>query len=419
MFEIKETTEQAAETAVASTELVTIDPTTYVAQVYRPFQARLADAIKAADAAVVKDGDVTLYKDATGAQHLITSKPGMEIAKAQRATFRAIRIEADKERAKRKAPILEIGKLLDSSYKSIETAVEPREELFDAAIKAEEKRIEDEKAAKIKAEAERQAAIQTKLDAIKGTPLKALNMTADEVANLLAELELVQPDKEVFGERYVEAELALETSVAQLKSMIEGKRAQEELARHLAEQRAEQERQAAEAARLQAEAEARAKAEREAEEAKARAELARQQEEIAAQRAEIARQQQEVERQQAELRQQQEAAAKAEALAKAQSDAEEKAKEEALWKKTGEEAAKNTTSEAAGDAVAGAQPAAVLQTEHAAPVAEVRQIRPTRPSDDQIIGVLALHFRVHESKVIEWLLDMDLNAAAERMAVNM
>ena len=38
--------------------------------------------------------------------------------------------------------------------------------------------------------------------------------------------------------------------------------------------------------------------------------------------------------------------------------------------------------------------------------------------DDAIIEVLALHFRAHESKIIEWLLAMDLKAAAQRMAEN-
>ena len=38
-----------------------------------------------------------------------------------------------------------------------------------------------------------------------------------------------------------------------------------------------------------------------------------------------------------------------------------------------------------------------------------------RPTDDEIITALALHFRVHESKVIEWLLDMALDGATERM----
>ena len=43
---------------------------------------------------------------------------------------------------------------------------------------------------------------------------------------------------------------------------------------------------------------------------------------------------------------------------------------------------------------------------------------PARPTDDQIIATLALHYRVHESKVIDWLIDMDLDSASERMAAN-
>lgn len=40
----------------------------------------------------------------------------------------------------------------------------------------------------------------------------------------------------------------------------------------------------------------------------------------------------------------------------------------------------------------------------------------SRPSDDEIIAALALHYHVHESAVIAWLLDMDLEAASARMA---
>lgn len=39
----------------------------------------------------------------------------------------------------------------------------------------------------------------------------------------------------------------------------------------------------------------------------------------------------------------------------------------------------------------------------------------TRPTDDQIIDALCLTYRVHESKVLEWLLDMDLQAAGKRI----
>ncbi|MNL21781.1 hypothetical protein D3C87_1430860 [compost metagenome] len=42
--------------------------------------------------------------------------------------------------------------------------------------------------------------------------------------------------------------------------------------------------------------------------------------------------------------------------------------------------------------------------------------RPTRPTDDALIGALALHYRVHESTVIQWLLEIDLIAASARLA---
>ena len=45
--------------------------------------------------------------------------------------------------------------------------------------------------------------------------------------------------------------------------------------------------------------------------------------------------------------------------------------------------------------------------------------KPQRPSDDDIIATLALHYRVHELKVIEWLLDIDLDAASARAAANL
>ncbi|QNK66066.1 hypothetical protein [Variovorax sp. PAMC26660] len=43
------------------------------------------------------------------------------------------------------------------------------------------------------------------------------------------------------------------------------------------------------------------------------------------------------------------------------------------------------------------------------------RVRTQRPSDDALIGALALHYRVHESTVIQWLQDMDLTAAARRI----
>ena len=39
-----------------------------------------------------------------------------------------------------------------------------------------------------------------------------------------------------------------------------------------------------------------------------------------------------------------------------------------------------------------------------------------RPADMEIVSVLALHYRMHESKVLDWLLDMDLDAVTEAIA---
>lgn len=129
------------------------------------------------------------------------------------------------------------------------------------------------------------------------------------------------------------------------------------------------------------------------------------------------------EHKEAEERKVAEIRAKAEAYAAAKLEAERaamQAEEEAKARaKVEVEASKNTpTREASGNASAGAQPAAASQTEPAAPAISVVQLpsRHPRPTDAEIIEALALNFRVHESKVIEWLLDMDLNEACERMA---
>ncbi len=49
-------------------------------------------------------------------------------------------------------------------------------------------------------------------------------------------------------------------------------------------------------------------------------------------------------------------------------------------------------------------------------IARTQAPKATRPSDAQIIEVLAMHFRVGDSKVIEWLLDMDLDAESKKIA---
>lgn len=69
--------------------------------------------------------------------------------------------------------------------------------------------------------------------------------------------------------------------------------------------------------------------------------------------------------------------------------------------------------------VAPSAPVVAAKPVSVAPAAEEKaQIYETRPSDAKIIEALADEFGVGESKVIEWLLDMDLQTASEQMALN-
>lgn len=335
----------------APTALVTIDPKNYVAQVYEPFDKRLSAAVA----------------EVEGITYDIATKDGMQTAKSARALLRAIRTDCEKERAARKAPILEIGKLLDSRAKEIEAQVRPLEARFDDDIKAEEKRIEEEKAAKLKAEAERAAAIQRNMDEITGAPLASMTKSAEAIKDRIAELEQQVPTEADFGERVVEAEFAIKAAIDQMKPILEGKIAQEELARIQAEQAAQA-----------AAAEAKAKAEREAEEARMREEQAKETARLKAEREEFERQKAEFEAQQAE------AEAKEKAAMIAQQNRQlDKLEDEML---AAQEAKKNTPQ---SEAVThdGARPAAVSQMEPAAPVADVVQIRdkPKNPNKPRAV----------------------------------
>lgn len=65
--------------------------------------------------------------------------------------------------------------------------------------------------------------------------------------------------------------------------------------------------------------------------------------------------------------------------------------------------------------VAQAAPSATLRTSKIVDVPFREPKAQSRPTDRQIIECLALQFRVHESKVIAWLLDMDLEAASQEL----
>lgn len=95
--------------------------------------------------------------------------------------------------------------------------------------------------------------------------------------------------------------------------------------------------------------------------------------------------------------------------------AEEKKQDELREKIRAEEQAKLQAAAAPVSAVAAATPAPA-PAPAAARLTAVPGGKPSRPTDDQIIDALAVHFRVHESQVVAWLLEVDLAAASNRMA---
>lgn len=85
--------------------------------------------------------------------------------------------------------------------------------------------------------------------------------------------------------------------------------------------------------------------------------------------------------------------------------------EEEAKKRADDQRAQAPAPAAAPASVSNAAPAGVaLVAPTVAPAA-----KKTRPTDDEIIAALALHYRVHESTVIAWLLELDLKAASARM----
>jgi hypothetical protein len=179
----------------------------------------------------------------------------MAVAVKYRATFREIRVASEKARKERKAPILEIGKLLDSRQKEIEAEIEPFESRFDAAIKAEEKRKDDEKIARALAESTRIAAISERISFLRDYVSSSFGLSAAKIAAMIETLEAEEITLKAYAERSGEAGMTKIASLEKMRDMHATQVADEEAAAEAARQaeadRIERER-VAEANRIEA-----------------------------------------------------------------------------------------------------------------------------------------------------------------------
>lgn len=302
---------------------------------------------------------------------------GNDAARKARNELVSLRTSLEDKRKALKAPVLAQAKLIDDEAKRITGELLAIETPIDEQIKADEARREAERQAKIEAERRRVAAIRAELDAIAAKAAGAMRLRKSALATgVLDELLAVALDGEKLAEYAGEAEKILADAVTAVRSHVAALQEQEAEAAMIAAEREALERAKAEAAeRERVERERLAEQERAAREQQERldAEAKAERDRIAAAEAEVSRQRADVERREREQREREEAAE-----------------------------AERRTIEA--------------EKARATEIAAERQARAKlRPTDDEIIDAISLHYRVHESTVIGWLLAMDLEAASARM----
>lgn len=225
----------------------------------------------------------------------VSTTSGMAEAKAARAAVRGYRVALEKTRVEIKAPALERTRLIDAEARRITAELMAIEEPIDTAIKAEEQRKIEDKAAKERAEAERVEAIKLRIAYFSDRVISASNKDSKTIADILNALERTKLDEADYKEMLPLAVAAKIDAIEKLEAMLVDRIAyEEEQARIKAEQAAEDARIKAEReemARLRAAEEARqaeerriTEAARKEQEAKLAAERQRQEAELRAQR---------------------------------------------------------------------------------------------------------------------------------------
>lgn len=325
----------------------------------------------------------------------VETADGLRDAKEARLAIREPRYNVERIRKDAKAPILELGRRLDTKAKQITDALLALEEPIDMAIKQEEGRKERERQAKIEAEERRVKDILDRIAAVRGavTSVTAIVLpTSAKIAEFIAQIEAVVID-DSFAEFRQQADDARTATLATLR----------QIQTSAIEREKEQERIKAERAELaklraqQAEREAKDRAEREAAEAKARAEREAAEAQARAEREERERQEREA---LAEQRRQQ-AEEQARIDAENHRLAEERAafeREQAEQRRRADEAERQRLAEA--------------EVERKRKEAAERAARRAKfPGEQAIVDALCAHFEVQQEVVMKWLGELRKKAA--------
>jgi colicin import membrane protein len=312
----------------------------------------------------------------------VQTTKGMDDAKAARQSLRKPRYEIEAIRKSAKAPILALGKKLDSEAARITAEIMTIEGPIDTQIKNEETRKENERLAKIEAERVRVENLNARLDAIREMPIDATGGTAQRARDVLAIAEAMQIGDE-YEDRKEEARAALYAAIVSIKGVVAEREKYEADQEQLRKDRAELEKLRADQAARLAEEQRQAKIESDAQAARIK-----QEQDAAA--AELKRQ-----------RDEQAALAAAERKRIADEEAAAKVIRDAEAKKLAAERAEFERQQA--EVRKAAEQAERIQREKA------RLASIQKPPAAELLGVLAAHYNVPTAKVIEWLLTVDLS----------
>lgn len=353
----------------------------------------------------------------------VKSTNGMGAAKEARAELRSYRVDLEKVRVSEKAESLAYGRLVDSEAKRITAELEKLEEPIDDMIKAEEKRKADEKAEKERIEKERVDTIRARMGNIERWPLRCIGMSSEALSEQIIKNANEHITDELYMELKAEALRAWDESGAQLRAMLSATLDHES---NVETQRLE----AIRLDELRKAEELRIKAEREAEAIRLETErvaredaLIIERDKLRAERAELKAQQDRLykERKAEEARlkilqdnidkERKEYIAREVAATEAARIDREKMmilEEEKILKIRAEREAEEARVAAIRlEHDADAERLAIADQE-AERIVEELGIEQTRPTNKEIIVVLADHFKVDEQLVISWLVNMSL-----------
>lgn len=182
----------------------------------------------------------------------LTTTKGDKEARAARLELVTLRTSLEKQRKAFKEPALTLGRKIDAEAARITGEIKALETPIDDQINADENRRAAEKAERERIEAERVAAHQAKLVAMRGCVARAHGLPSARIANGIAQVEAIVLGVTAWEEFAAEAATAKQETLAAMRTMFDSAKAREDEEARVEAQRQENERIAAEN-RVQAE----------------------------------------------------------------------------------------------------------------------------------------------------------------------